>query len=498
MMMTPRLSNATWKQARKLSPLTYRREDVTCGIVHLGIGAFHRAHQAACIDELLTRGARDWGIIGASLRSPGVHEQLAPQDHLYTLLVRDGAQSEARLIGAVKDVIVATRSPGILTEALADPAIRIVTLTITEKGYKLDPSTGGLIEEDNEISRDLANPGAPGTALGHLFAGLAERRRRGLRPFTILSCDNLPNNGERTKAALLAYADRIDPATADWIRGDGAFPSSMVDRIVPATSEADIAELAQMTGLLDRGMVKTEAFMQWVIEDCFSMDRPDFEAAGVQMTRDVSHWEHAKLRLLNGAHSSLAYLGGLCGLGYIHDCVGDQDFSGYLECLWDEAATTLVPVSGLDVSAYRRSLRHRFTNASLLHRTHQIAMDGSQKIPQRLLDTIRSRLKSGAPIDALALGVAAWIRWQLAVCEEGRTYSLDDPLAPRLSTLAAVAGRDAKKLCRALCAVTEIFGADLPENSHFLQAVERQLESLLLHGARYSARMVVQNHEAHA
>lgn len=495
-MNTTRLSHASLPLARNLRPLRYRREDIRSGIVHLGIGAFHRAHQAAYIDDLLALGAQDWGIRGASLRSKGVHDQLAPQDSLYTLLVRDGDQSDARLVGAVKDVIVASRSPDLLIAALADPAIRLVTLTITEKGYKLDPSTGGLLENDADLAADLANPSSPVTAIGYLFAGLAERRRRGLMPFTILSCDNLPNNGERTMAAVLAFADRVDPVIADWIRGDGAFPSSMVDRIVPATSQADIDGLGNLTGLIDEGMVKTEPFTQWVVEDRFSLGRPDFEAAGVQMTSNVAGWEHAKLRLLNGAHSSLAYLGGISGCDYIHECLSDDYFAGFLERLWDEAQTTLTPVAGLDVRAYRASLRRRFANSALLHRTQQIAMDGSQKLPQRLLGTIRARLQAGAPIDALALGVAAWMRWQLGISEQGRSFIVDDPLAPQLRELATAAGRNAEALCRSLSGVTAIFDTDLPQNPLFTQAVEQALDLLLKHGARHAALQVIRKHEA--
>ncbi|MBH1999986.1 MAG: mannitol dehydrogenase family protein, partial [Sphingomonadaceae bacterium] len=308
----------------------YDRAAVTCGVVHLGIGAFHRAHQAVVFDDALNAGDLRWGIIAASLRSPQVREQMAPQDGLYTMLVRDGAADQARIIGAVHDVIVAPDDPQALLAALASPDTHIVTLTITEKGYKLDPATGALIEEDPQLAADLGSLESPQTAPGYLVAALALRRAAGLSPFTAISCDNLPHNGTRLREAVLALARRHDATLADWIAAEGAFPETMVDRIVPATTPDDIIALADRLGVEDRAMVKTEPFLQWVIEDKFCGPRPDF-GAGVQVTAAVAPWEEAKLRLLNGAHSGIAYLGGLAAIEHVHDVLALPEARAFVE-----------------------------------------------------------------------------------------------------------------------------------------------------------------------
>ena len=287
----------------------YDRGAVRCGVVHLGIGAFHRAHQAVVFEQALNAGDLRWGIVAASLRSPGVRDQMAPQDGLYTMLVRDGVADRAQVIGAVQQVIVGPEEPDALLAALASPDTHIVTLTVTEKGYKLDPATGALIESDPQLAADLASLDKPQTAPGYLVAALARRRAAGLPPFTAISCDNLPHNGRRLRGAVLALAQRHDPALAEWIATRGAFPETMVDRIVPATTAEDVEALGALLGVEDLAMVKTEPFLQWVIEDQFCGPRPDF-GPGVQVTAAVAPWEEAKLRLLNGAHSGIAYLGG--------------------------------------------------------------------------------------------------------------------------------------------------------------------------------------------
>lgn len=490
-MSFPRLCTQSLEHARGLILPAYNRAELTTGIVHLGIGAFHRAHQAVYIDDILARGDKRWSILGASLRSPSVYQKLAPQDNLFTVQLCDSAHQSVRLVGSIGGALVARENPSALIEAMAHPDVRLVTLTITEKGYKLDPGTGGLLEDDAEIAHDYQNPDNPVTALGFMFAALAERRRRGLKPFTVLSCDNLSENGARTRAALLSFADRVDPLISDWIAGDGAFPSSMVDRIVPATSPEDIEGLAALTGVRDLATVRTEPFSQWVIEDSFSIGRPEFEAVGVQMTSDVRGWEEAKLRLLNGAHSSLAYLGGLLGLEFMHQCIADPDLSAFLDCLWDEAAQTLGATSGLDLAAYRRELRKRFGNDALGHRTRQIAMDGSQKLPQRLLSSIRDRLNAGLAFPALSLGVAAWMRWQLGIDETGQSYPIDDPLASRLKALVREAGSNPTQIVRNLATLSDTFDTDLPSDPRFLTGIEAALAKLLSQGVRKAIQSVV-------
>ena len=461
----------------------YDRGAVKAGVVHLGIGAFHRAHQAAVFDDLLARGDLRWGVRGASLRSPSVRDSLGPQDGLYSLVVRDGASERVRVIGAISDVLVAPEGPRALVEALAAADTHLVTLTITEKGYKLDPASGALIENDPDVAADIANLDAPRTAAGLIVAALRLRRERGLQPFTAISCDNLPENGRRLEAAVRALAERHDAGLAGWIAERGAFPQTMVDRIVPATDEADIDALARRLGVIDRAMVKTELFTQWVIEDRFAGERPDFEAAGVQLTANVAPWEEAKLRLLNGAHSAIAYLGGLAGIDFVHEVVTLPEARRFVEALWNEAEATLSPPPGLDIAVYRRALMERFANAALQHRTRQIAMDGSQKLPQRLLTTIAQRLERGQGVEALSLAVAGWMRWQCGRTDSGAAFAVDDPLAAELGRRAAGAGGP-DELADALLGVEAIFPARLAADEAFRGPLKRHLRTLTQHGAK--------------
>jgi fructuronate reductase len=459
----------------------YDRRAIKTGIVHLGLGAFHKAHQATVYEAALDSGDLRWGVLGASLRSRGVRDQLSPQGGLYTVTVRDGADEQIRLIGALQGVLVAPEDPARLVDAMAAADTHIVTLTVTEKGYKLDPAAGALIHDDPELASDLASLEKPKTAPGFIVAALAKRRAAGLKPFTTSSCDNLPHNGKRLREAVLALAGHHDADLRGWIAAEGAFPETMVDRIVPATEEADIAALEARIGVADRAMVKTEPFLQWVIEDKFVGERPDFARFGVQLTDAVAPWEAAKLRLLNGAHSGIAYLGGLAGIEFVHEFVALPAGRAFVEALWDESQETLSPPPGLDVPAYRTALMRRFANSALNHRTRQIAMDGSQKLPQRLLAPIQARLEAGQKVDTLALAVAAWMRWQEGTDDSGAAHVVDDPLAPRTAGCAfltpggAVAG---------LLAIDAIFPPALAEHEGFRRALTDALAALRDKGAR--------------
>ena len=466
----------------------YDRAAVKTGVVHLGIGAFHRAHQAVVFDDALRSGDLRWGILGVSLRSPGVRDQLNHQDGLYSVVVRDGVEDRTRIIGAVQGVLVAPEDPAAVVAAMASPDVHIISLTVTEKGYRLDPASGGLLTGDTDVAADLADLSKPRTAPGFLVAALAERRRASLPPFTVVSCDNLPHNGARVRSAVLAMALAHDPALAEWIAAEGAFPQTMVDRIVPATTPDDIAAQAATLGVRDEGMVKTEPFTQWVVENTFAGPRPDFAALGVQLTAEVAPWEDAKLRLLNGAHSSIAYLGGLAGHAFVHQVVAVPAFKAFVERLWDEAEATLNPPPGLDIPAYRADLMARFSNPSLQHRTRQIAMDGSQKLPQRLLASIAARLDADQSIDALSLGVAGWIQWQGGVTETGETFTVDDPMAARLAE--ALSGADtAEDKVRAVSGLSEIVSSRLARDARFTAAVARGLGGITMDGvAAYLTR----------
>jgi fructuronate reductase len=408
-------------------------------VVHLGLGAFHRAHQAPVFEDL------GWGVTGVSLRSPAVRDAMMPQDGLYSLV----AGEEVRVIGAVREVLLDTPA---LAARIAAPETRLVTLTVTEKGYL---------------------PGSRAIAL--LAEGLAARADG----ITIVSCDNLPRNGALLRDAVLEAAGE----RAEWIAAHCAFPQTMVDRIVPATEETDITALAARTGLEDRAMVKTESFTQWVIEDRFAAgELADFEAAGVVIASDVAPWEEAKLRLLNGAHSGMAYLGGLVGITFVHEVMARPGGRRFVEALQDEAETTLSPPPGLDLPTYRAALLARFANPDLQHRTVQIAMDGSQKLPQRLLAPIAERLARGQGIETLALAVAAWMRWQSGRTDAGAAFTVDDPLAGE--TARRLAGlNDLDTQAAALLGIEAIFPPALAADPRFRDAVTRQLRRLCESGA---------------
>ena len=477
-----RLSPDALPQGADIALPGYDRGAVSRGVVHLGVGAFHRAHQAVYFEAALRGGDLRWGITAASLRSAGVRDSLRPQAGLYTMVERDGTAERLQMIGAIGDVLVAPENPAALVAALASADTHLVTLTVTEKGYKLDPASGSLLLGDPDIAHDVGAIATPRTAPGLLVAGLRARRAAGLPPFTAISCDNLPHNGERLKAAVLALAGRVDPALAEWIEANGAFPQTMVDRIVPATTDADIAALAARLGVEDRAMVKTEPFSQWVIEDAFCGPRPDLEAAGVQITSSVAPWEDAKLRLLNGAHSAIAYLGGLAGLDFVHQVVARPEARRYVEALWDEAAATLTPPPELDVPAYRAALMARFANQSLQHKTRQIAMDGSQKLPQRLLHAIAERRARGQGVEALALAVAAWMRWQGGVTDAGERFAVDDPLAPAIAARLADTPAPADRVA-ALMAMEAIFPRALAADEQLTALLTAQLTALSERGA---------------
>jgi fructuronate reductase len=443
----------------------YDRARIAAGVVHIGVGAFHRAHQAAWFDEILSQGDLRWGIQGVSLRSPGAEQALAPQDGLYTLVERSADGETVRVRGAITRVITAAGREREVIAALAAAETHLVSLTVTEKGYAAETAD------------------VPTTAAGFLAQALAERRAAGLAPFTVLSCDNLDDNGARIRALVLEAANRIDPALATWIEQHGAFPSSMVDRITPATTPDEKTALEARLGYRDEAIVTAEHFRQWVIEDRFAGPRPDFAAVGVQVVSDVVPWQAAKLRLLNGAHSALAYLGALAGFTYVHEAIGWPPLRAYVRRLWSEAASTLKPTPGLDLDAYQAALLKRFDNPHLAHRLRQIAMDGSQKLPPRLLATIQDRLAAGRSIDALALAVAAWVRWQLGIDEAGAPFTVEDPRTASLAAALKGAGT-AAEIVAAVTADRAIFPAALAANALFTQSVTRQLESLLRNGAR--------------
>ncbi|RWL79430.1 MAG: mannitol dehydrogenase family protein [Mesorhizobium sp.] len=407
--MNGRLSNATIAKlpVEVLVP-RYPGNSVTPGIVHLGVGAFHRAHQAAYVDACLADGESDWGIVGVSLRSPDTRDALKPQDGLYTLAIRDSAGEQLQVIGSIQSLLVAPEDPGAVLAALTDPRIRIVTLTITEKAY-LRAADGTLDSAHPDIAHDLANPASPKTAHGFLAEALARRRTAGTPPFTVLCCDNLPANGATLHRLMVEFAKLRDAGLGRHVADEVAFPSSMVDRIVPATTDADRTRIGQQLGVEDAWPVMTEPFRQWVIEHRFPAGRPAWERFGVTMVEDVGPFEDMKLRLLNGAHSGIAYLGLLSGHATVDRAFADAAIRQFVDRLWAEAIPTLPQDAGLDTTAYTAELAQRFSNTALAHRTAQIANDGSQKLPQRIVASALARLEAGLLPEHLSLVVASWI-----------------------------------------------------------------------------------------
>jgi fructuronate reductase len=475
----------------------YARHAVTPGIVHLGLGAFHRAHQAVMTEVAIEAGGTGWGIVAASLRSPETRDALAPQDGLYTVAVRDGAEERLQVVGALKAMLVAPEDPEALLRAMADPAVRIVTLTVTEKGYCYDPATGALDETHPDIRHDLAEPARPRSAPGFLVEALRRRRAAGTPPVTVLCCDNLPANGETVRRITARLATLRDPDLGAWLAHEVAFPCTMVDRIVPATTEEDRCRVAAALGLEDAWPVVCEPFLQWVIEDRFPTGRPDWGRAGATFTDDVAPFELMKLRMLNGAHSALAYLGYLAGHDTIAEVAADPVFARFLDRLWAEIMPAVPAPKGVDLADYAGRLLARFRNTALRHRTWQIAMDGSQKLPQRLLGTIRDALAAGRPFPCLALAVAGWMRYVVGIDERGDAIDVRDPLLPALRAACMPGLGEPSALVSGLLGIETVFGRDLAREPRFRAAIERALADLGRHGSRAAVTKAVREEAAH-
>ena len=478
-----RLSNHCLKQIPKtVQQPDFDRAAITPGIVHLGVGAFHRAHQAVYIDDLLSSDPV-WGIVGASLRRPDTKDALEPQDGLYTIAVRDAVGTKYRVIGSVLELIDANQENERLLDIMTSAQVRIVSLTVTEKGYCHDPASGQLDEAHADIVHDLAHPTTPRSAPGLIVEALARRRAAGIAPFTVMSCDNLPANGETAARIVTRLATLNDVELGEFVRKNVAFPSTMVDRITPATTDEDRALAAKAIGCEDAWPITTEPFSQWVIEDNFPMGRPQFENATAQMVDDVEPFELMKLRLLNGAHSCMAYLGYLAGYETVSQTVANPELFTLIHDLMTKEIIPTLNMPGTNLEEYRDALLDRFANPALQHRTWQIAMDGSQKLPQRLLATIADRLKANASCERLALGVAAWMVYASGVDEKGAPIYVRDPLAERLRVLAGEADGDPEALASAFFGIGEIFGNELPKDARLHRQVVAHLEILLNQGA---------------
>jgi fructuronate reductase len=464
----------------RLPPPASLAEDV--GILHLGIGAFHRAHQAVFTeDAAVAADESGWGICGVTQRSAAVVEQLRPQDCLYAVLERGSGEPTARVVGQVSDVLFAAQEGARLMSRFADPTVRLVTLTVTEKGYRRGPS-GRLDLSDPVVSRDLA--GGARSTVGQLVRGLQARQAASAGGVSVLSCDNLTDNGRVLRGLVMDFCAALPSAEGNaigaWIEQHVRFPNSMVDRIVPATTDADRADAASLLGVLDEALVVAEPFRQWVIEDDFANGRPAWERAGADLVEDVAPFEQLKLRMLNGTHSLLAYLGALRGYDTIAQAVADHELATAARQLMQRDVTpTLAQPPGLDIAAYGEKVLERFANPALRHRTTQVAMDGSQKLPLRLLGTVRDRLAAGETPEWAALAVAAWMAYVASGHDRhGRPLPLDDPLADRLRA-ASGPGTDPAAVVSGLLGVHEVFGDDLRDSTAFRDCLVGHLKGLL-------------------
>lgn len=465
----------------------YDRAALQTGMVHLGLGAFHRAHQAVYTEDRLEAGEAGWGICGLSLRSPAVREALAPQDGLYTVLTRAPGGDAARIVGSVTEALTVPEQPELALRRMAAPATRIIGLTVTEKAYCRDAS-GALDESHPDIRADLAGQGAARSVPGLLAAALRARADSGAGAVTLMTCDNLPDNGGTLARLLARFVALRDPGLAGWMADHVSFPATMVDRIVPATTDAERAAIAAL-GYTDAWPVVAEPFSQWVVEDRFVNSRPRWEEAGALLVDDVQAYELMKLRCLNGAHSSLAYLGAVAGIPTVSEAMAEPLLAAFLRRLWTrDILPTLPPVPGIDLPAYTAQLEERFRNPAIRHRLLQIAMDGSQKLPQRLLRPAAERLAQGEVPRSIALAVAAWMRFLLGGDEAGGRHGIDDPMGARLAEVARGAGQDADALSAALFALPEIFEPSLATHAGFRAAVRDALALLLRGGVRPALR----------
>lgn len=454
----------------------YDRDDNGVGIVHLGFGAFHKAHQAFYTDLAMASGSMGWKIIGVSMRNERVAADVNEQDGLFTLLERGANGAGAQIIGSVDRALCAASQPDEVLEALCDPAVRIVTITVTEKGYGIDRASGGVDRQNPVIAHDLDPNNAPVGAIGLIVSALGERRANGVAPFTVLCCDNLPDNGAFLRRGVVDFAKQVDTGLADWIANNVACPSSMVDRITPAQTPDTCALAQELTGTEDALAIETEPFHQWVIEDHFPSGRPAWEAAGAIFTDDVAPFEKMKLRLLNGSHSLIAYLGLLYAKKYVRDVMASVELEALVREHLRAAMATLPPMPDMDLAQYCDDLIERFRNPNIAHETFQIATDGSEKLPQRIFAPAVDALAAKQPLRAFAFATAAWMWFCRSAEQSGGDHDINDPRAEQLRS-AARSGTPMGMLS-AFEAISGLFPEDLVMSDEWRGEVTRALEEL--------------------
>ncbi|KAJ4369994.1 hypothetical protein N0V83_005758 [Neocucurbitaria cava] len=482
-----RLNNHNLSQLHNATVPSYDRTTIKQGIVHVGVGGFHRAHLAVYVDSMLEQlGLRDWSICGVGLQpfDAEMKNALAPQDHLYTVLEKSARGSKARVIGSITDYLFAPDSSEAVIAKMAHPDTHIVSMTITESGYFYNENTHELEIEHPDIAFDLQGKGSPRTFFGYVSAALERRFKAGLKPFTVLSCDNMQKNGDITRNMLLTFVKHRNPEMATWLAQNGAFPNSMVDRITPRTLEADVNDLAENFGVQDSWPVVTEPFMQWVIEDKFADGRPPFEKVGVQVVKnvkEVEEFELTKLRLLNASHSAMGYAGYLAGFQYIHEVIGHPKFHKYIFNMMQQEVKPLLPrIPGVDVDEYCKTLISRFANPAMKDELTRICLGGSGKLPQFIMPSIAEQIVAGGPLRRLTLCAAAWFTYLQGFNEKGEEFVLSfDPMAKELQPLAREGGSDPMKML----GVKSLFGDDLRGDERFVAELKAAMKSLKTEGA---------------
>jgi mannitol 2-dehydrogenase len=471
---------------------TYDRRRLTTGIVHIGVGGFHRSHQALYLDAYAHQNPDSaWGICGVGLLEfdKRMRDALHSQDCLYTLVERSTEGDHARVIGSITKYLYAPETRKEVIAALVDPRCRIVTLTITEGGYYYVEGTGEFDANHPTIQHDLHHPQDPIGAFGFLTAALDQRCREGLEPFTILSCDNLQGNGNIARKMLTAFVQLRDPELARWIGDHVTFPNCMVDRITPATTPSDVAMVAEQFGIDDAFPVVAEPFLQWVVEDKFCAGRPELETVGVQFTDDVHPYEMMKIRLLNASHLLIGYLGTLAGYSYVHEVMADPLIRQAVERLMNEVTPTLQPVPGIDLDDYKKTLIERFANPKIRDQLPRLCLNSAAKLPKFVLGSLRDALRQGTDINYMSLTIAAWFRYLNGQDDQGNPISIDDPMADVLTERAHSGGADP----RPLLGLSEIFG-DLSQSAQFVETVTHHLHHLYELGAKETLTRLLQTH----
>ena len=468
--------------------LVRERTPAKIGMVHIGPGAFFRAFNAIYTQDAASTLGGDWGIAAVSLKSATARDQLEAQECLYTAIELAENGKKARQIDIISDVFVAPENPAKIVDLLAHNDTKIVSLTITEKGYCRHPSSGELDLGNPDIAHDLKELVKPHSAIGFIVAAMRDRMQAGLPALTVVSCDNLPQNGKTTKQLVLTFARLVDTSLAAWIEQNAKFPCTMVDRITPATTPIDVAQLQETEGYFDPACVVHEPFRQWVIEDSFVDGRPDWEAAGAQMVASVQAHEHMKLRCLNGVHSALAYLGYLAGYETIAETTRDDQFAAFCVMLWRNEIVPNVPTpEGENLEHYCLSLLKRFQNPAIHYRNWQIAMDGSQKLPQRILSTIQENLDRDFVPNGLCLAVAAWIKYVGGTDLDGQPIDVRDPLAPLLQN-ASTGDKTVAQRVASILDIEEVFSPALRANDRFVDAVVSALATIEKNGTKAAVK----------